>query len=429
MERKFYGWRITAAAFTTFGIEIAFFFYATPFFYDYYREAIAGSTRSDIILGFPLGALLTLWVGPVLVHRFSPRWMILIGTGLICLCYVAFGAVAHSLPVYYAIWFFFVAGYIFSGPIPHQVIISQWFRKKRGTAMGIAYVGVGVFGALVVPYVAKPLTEGLGFPNVLLAMGPMVLITWPIVLGVMRDRPADVGQFPDGDERNVAITKIEPAPFADMLRRPAFWLLALGSFASIGAIGAIFANMKFVLEDQGFIDQAARDAAHAEMSKIILFSSIAGRIIMGWLADRLPKKWVMTVTYFVVALSIPLLLKVTPASFGNLYVFSVVFGFAMGADYMLIPLMAAELFGVNSLARAMSIILPTDTIGQTWFPYFVALIAETRGTQADPDYVTALLAVFAVAMVGAVAIGLLPRRGREDEALDTTEVSEPSKQL
>ena len=48
----------------------------------------------------------------------------------------------------------------------------------------------------------------------------------------------------------------------------------------------------------------------------------------------------------------------------------------MGADYMLIPLMAAEQFGVNSLARAMAIILPVNTIGQTWFPYFVAMLRE-----------------------------------------------------
>jgi len=80
--------------------------------------------------------------------------------------------------------------------------------------------------------------------------------------------------------------------------------------------------------------------------------------------------------------------------------------------------MAAEHFGVNSLARAMSIILPTDTIGQTWFPFLVAVIAEGKGTEANPDYVTALLVVFGVAVIGAIAIGLLPARGKEDEVLE-----------
>jgi hypothetical protein len=84
----------------------------------------------------------------------------------------------------------------------------------------------------------------------------------------------------------------------------------------------------------------------------------------------------------------------------------------MGADYMLIPLMAAEQFGVNSLARAMAIILPTDTIGQTWFPYGVSLLRQHFG-----DYGAALGAVFAMALVGATAIALLPRHGRQDETL------------
>ena len=58
----------------------------------------------------------------------------------------------------------------------------------------------------------------------------------------------------------------------------------------------------------------------------------------------------------------------------------------MGADYMLIPLMAAEQFGVNTLARAMAIILPTDTIGQTWFPYFVSLLRRAfRRLRARAD--------------------------------------------
>ena len=74
--------------------------------------------------------------------------MILIGTGLIAICYVLFGAIAHSLWIYYAIWFFFVAGYIFSGPIPHQIIISNWYKEQRGFAMGITYVGVAIVGAM-----------------------------------------------------------------------------------------------------------------------------------------------------------------------------------------------------------------------------------------------------------------------------------------
>jgi MFS family permease len=140
-------------------------------------------------------------------------------------------------------------------------------------------------------------------------------------------------------------------------------------------------------------------------------SSTAGRLIMGYLADKFPKKYVMVVTYMMVACTIPLLFLVTPETPGNVYLFAVLFGFGMGADYMLIPLMAAEQFGVNSLARTMAIILPADTIGQTWFPYVVSHIREATGT-----YQVSLNIVFALAFIGAVAILLLPKYGNKDEA-------------
>ena len=111
----------------------------------------------------------------------------------------------------------------------------------------------------------------------------------------------------------------------------------------------------------------------------------------------------MTATYFIVAATILLLLSVSPARTYSLYLFAVVFGFSMGADYMLIPLMAAEQFGVNSLPRAMAIILPVNTIGQTWLPFFVSYLREKSGSYYMP-----MEMIFGIAMLGAVAILLLP---------------------
>jgi MFS family permease len=141
---------------------------------------------------------------------------------------------------------------------------------------------------------------------------------------------------------------------------------------------------------------------------MILISSIAGRLSIGYFSDRFVKKYVMTATYFIVAATIPLLLMVKPPE--TPAAFAIMFGFAMGADYMLIPLMAAEQFGVNSLPRAMAVILPVNTIGQTWFPYFVSLLRERFGSYAAP-----MGTVFALAMLGALAIALLPRSAKESE--------------
>jgi MFS family permease len=139
---------------------------------------------------------------------------------------------------------------------------------------------------------------------------------------------------------------------------------------------------------------------------------------VGWVADKISKKLVMAVTYALVAATIPLLLLVRPEQSHLMYVFAVLFGFGMGADYMLIPLMAAEQFGVNTLGRAMAIILPTDTIGQTWFPYAVARFQASTGS-----YGTALTMVFILAAIGALAIVFLPKARKEDETLHLQDAS------
>lgn len=410
MPKRFYGWFIVAAAVCTFGLSTGLPYYNMPFFYDYYAKEY-NWTKPDITLGFPLAALFTLWVGPVLVHRFPPKTLLLIGSSMTALAFAGFSRMGSDLNIYYALWFVYTIGYIFSGPIPHQVLISQWFKKNRSLAMGITYVGVGFVGSAGA-YLVKYITAASDFRTCLLALGGIVLLVWPITILVLKNKPSDIGQNADGAPMPAADSKVEPLPFSFLTKQTAFWLLVIGSACSIGSIGSVNQHMKFVFEDQGFTDQASRDAAWAAASAAILWSSIAGRLLIGWLADRYPKKYVMTATYFLVAATIPLLLTVKPGDMTSLYLFAILFGFGMGADYMLIPLMAADVFGVNTLARAMAIILPTDTIGQTWFPWVIAKLRQSLGS-----YDQAMMAVFAMAFIGALAIALLPKHTGKDEPL------------
>ena len=403
--RKFFGWWVTIASFFTFGLAVGVPYYNIGFFYDYFQREF-GWTRSEITLGFPLAALITLWVGPLVIHRFSPRKLILIGTALTAVALLGFGKMGNVLAVYYAFWVLYTIGYIFSGPIPHQLIVSQWFRRNRGKAMGLLYVGVGLMGSLG-SFLVKPLTENFGFHTTLMILAGLVLLSWPVVLFVVKDKPSDIGQFPDGDSGPPAEAAIQSRTFRELLSSYPFWLLLIGSFCSIGSIGAINFHMKFVFLDEGYQKGAGVDSAWRLASILILWSSIGGRLLIGGLADRFSKKVVMTVTYFLVAGTIPLLLLVRPDNEMFLYAFAVMFGFGMGADYMLIPLMAADQFGVNSLARAMAVILPVNTIGQTWFPYFVSVLREHFGS-----YSWAMGSVLAVALTGALSIALLPRQSK-----------------
>jgi predicted MFS family arabinose efflux permease len=267
-QRKFFGWWITAAAFVTSGLAVGVPYYNIAFFYDYFQRAF-GWSRAEITLGFPLAALLTLWAGPLVIHRFSARKLILAGSALTAMALAAFGRMSSVLWIYYALWVVYTAGYIFSGPIPHQLIVSHWFRRNRGKAMGIVYVGNGLMGS-VGSLLVKPLTERFGFQAALTILGAMVLLCWPIAILVLRDKPSDLGQYPDGDKAPPAEAALESHSFAELLGSYPFWLLLIGSFCSIGAVGAINFHMKFVFLDQGFEKGPVADSAWRTASVLLL---------------------------------------------------------------------------------------------------------------------------------------------------------------
>jgi MFS family permease len=404
---RFYGWTIAIIAFFTFGLAVGIPYYAGPFFLDYYEKAF-GWKRSEITSGFPWGVTATLWAGPMLVHRFSPRKMLMVGAGFTCLSFIAFANMTGAIWMYYGAWVLYLIGYIFSGPIVHQVIVSNWFKRNRGKAMSIVYLGVGVFGAISVKWIAGPLTRNFGYQTALLVIGGLCLLIWPLALFLLKDKPGDIGQYQDGEPQQSDNLSEPPRTIRFLLNQPTFWLLAIGSLCSIGSIGSINQHMKFVFKENGFAEQAVLDNFYANAAMCISFSSIAGRIIMGYLADRYNKKYVMMATYFLVAGTIPLINLVTPSQPEYMYLFAILFGFGMGADYMLIPLMAAEQFGVTTLARAMGVILPADTLGQAWAPFVIGWLRDSYG-----NYAFALQAIFVLSLVGAIAISLLPKSKRE----------------
>lgn len=410
--KKFSGPWMIAACFFTFGISTGLPYYNIAFFFDYFRDGHSW-TQELVTTGAPIAVLLSIWVGPVIVPRVSPRLLIIIGTGLTFGAFQWFGRLSGNPYEYYAAWCVYMFGYFLSGPIPHQIIISNWYKEKRGSAMGIAYVGVAIIGwagTKIGPWIASQME----YTDALKTMSYILLLAWPIAFFVLKDKPEDVGQYADGKEPGTATVTAQDAPsaavdkearsFAFLTSKSSFWLLLAGSAASIGSIACVNFLMKFVFEEQGFTDQAARDEVWSAAQGAILLSSIGGRLLAGYLADKFPRKWVMLATYAIVAASIPVLFLVTPGNESLVYVFAIVFGFAMGADYMLIPLMAADQFGLATLPRAMAAILPSDTITQFWFPRMVAELRTLWG-----GYGSALWAVFGMAAVGAAAIALLPR--------------------
>ena len=138
------------------------------------------------------------------------------------------------------------------------------------------------------------------------------------------------------------------------------------------------------------------------MSLVLTFS-IIGRLLMGWLADRIAKKYVMLLIYLLVAAAIPFLF------FGGsrqaVYIFAVIFGIGLGGDYMIIPLMTAEIFGVQVLGRLMGVILTADGVAEALSPWLLGRIRDASGS-----YSQGFVMLIGMALLGAAAVAALPKQ-------------------
>ena len=192
----------------------------------------------------------------------------------------------------------------------------------------------------------------------------------------------------------------ELVPMGGVFRTPAFYLLALGSMCSIGAVGGTNQHLKLYLS----LDMNYTQAAAATVASTVLAASIAGRLLMGWLADKIPRKHVMILIYLLIAAAIPLLFFAQSST--AMYAFAIIFGLGLGGEYMIIPLMAAELFGVRVLGRLLGVILTADGVAEATSPMLIGYLRDTTGS-----YQLGFMLLIGIALAGTVAIAMLPRRG------------------
>jgi sugar phosphate permease len=410
-HKPFYGWFIVATAFLFMMLIVGFATYGLPLFYPLWVKEF-GWRRDQIIFGNTLSKII---VGPVLgfvagwaMEKYGPKHVMFLGALGAAGAMLGF-SVMNSITGLYGFFFFNALGYLCAGPLPNQVLLSHWFTKLRGRVMGIAYVGIGV-GGMLVPWIVRYFNQEFGWRGSLKALSVLFVVVMLVCLLIVKRRPADLGLFPDGAEQPADDANQNSAPIklSAIIKTPAFWLLAVGSVMSISAIGGVMQNLALYISDIMPKEQA--DLTRTKISSITLGASITGRIVMGLLADRYPKKYVMLVTYLIVGLSIPLLIfaKDQPAL---LYVFALTFGFGLGADYMLIPLMAAECFGLSALSRVLGVIIMSDAVGEATLPTLVASIREATGSYA-PGF--AMITV--LALLGAVAILSIKYRDGKPES-------------
>ncbi len=379
-----------ATAFLALFSIVGFALYGLPRFYPFFVEDL-GWTRQQVTSGNAYSKIgIALAFGVIagrLVDAVGPRRLMIVGILIAGAALLGLSEVT-GLSFFYFCYCLNALGYVCGGPLPNQVLLSRWFDAARGKAMGVAYLGIGLGGALV-PLLANTLTAAYGWRGALKVLGVlMILIALPAALFVREPGPSAAAK-----------AAASAASLRDVLRRPAFAFLALGSMASIGAVGGTIQNLALYLKLDRKLSQGEVDT----VLSTILAGSIVGRLLMGWLADRWSKKRVMLLVYSIVAISIPMIARAPDTK--SLLAASILFGIGLGGDYMIIPLMAAELFGLALMGRVMGIVLTADGVAEALVPMAVAATRDSTGS-----YATGFLMLVGLAALGAVAVGFIPGR-------------------
>ena len=385
-------YQAAATAFVVLFCIVGVALWGLPFYYDFMVQQF-GWTRAQVTSG---NALSKLVVGPVfgflagwVVDRFGPRRVMMIGILMAGVALVGLGW-ASSLGMFYFFYLFNALGYVCGGPLPNQVLLTRWFDRSRGKAMGFAYLGIGIGGAAV-PWISHALVQHFGWQTALRILGLLiVVVSLPMAIVVKEPPRAKTGAG--------LVKSASPKPaFQDA----SFYLLTLGSMCSIAAVSGTQQNLKLFLSLDRHFTQ--RDAAG--VLSLVLGFSIAGRLIMGWLADRFSKKYVMLLTYLLVAAGIPLLFLGTTRPV--LYISAAVFGIGLGGDYMIIPLMTAEIFGVEILGRLLGVILTVGGVADAAAPWLIGRLRDATGSYFD-----SCIVLVGMALLGGLAVLGLPARRR-----------------
>jgi len=258
--------------------------------------------------------------------------------------------------------------------------------KARGKAMGFAYLGIGVGGATV-PWISRFLVDRFGWQVALKALGVLIVIIALPFAALVKDAPAS----------GVATKSRAFSDLKRAFKSFPFVLLLLGSMCSVGAVSGTQQSLTLFLG----LDLHYTQREAATVLSLVLGFSIVGRLLMGWLADRFAKKYVMLLIYLLVVVAIPLIFMSARPMMRS--VAAALFGIALGGDYMIIPLMTAEIFGVEILGRLMGVLLTAGSVAEALAPWWVGHLRDTSGS-----YGLACVVLVGMALLGAVAVMFLP---------------------
>ncbi len=418
--KLYYGWKIVAALLVQLTFTSGLSFYNHAIYLNALAEQPAFDVQSAstaVSIFFLSGGITGLFVARW-VQNYDPRICITGGALLASLS-------LSSLPLVSALWQLFIvyscfgAGFAASALLPATTLITRWFRRRRAMALSIASTGLSLGGVVLTP-LSVLLVDRFGFSIAAPMMGLMfVLGVIPVAWIWLRPYPASMGLQIDGEPAQKAdedgasgahVEKpLEPGiSFAQAIRGKFFWSV------SLGYIFLMMAQVGGIAHQYGLARELLSDAQTAVAVAIVPVASIVGRLIGGWLVER------MSIQLFAIAMMI---LQASSLSMlaGGFNVVSLcaglfMFGASVGNLLMLQPLILAEAFGVRDYPRIFSVSNLMTSLGTSIGPALLGFVYSSSGNFYAAPYAVA-------AGAGAVGLALFLSGGKLEHASSVAEAN------
>jgi MFS family permease len=394
----FYGWIVVVTS------AVGLFLGAFPivaFSFGVFFRSYAGefhASRAAISLAFTIHNLLSGIFAVVvgrMADRVGARRVILPGLAVVAAMLISAEAIGSSV---WELYLFYAAlGVVGSATttVPYALVVSRWFDRRRGLALGGMMVGLGL-GAIVMPVVAQRLIAAVGWRNAFAIVGcATAMIPVPIIGMFLKDAPAQMGLLPDGASSTTVSSQAggrEDGLTWDQSKRSAtFWLLIALVVLLAASVHACVIHLPALFGDRG-----ATPATAALASSVAGLALLAGRIGCGYFLDRYFGGYVAVAICGGAALGIGLLW--TGAGEGVALAGAFLVGLGMGAEVDIIAFLMSRYFGLRSLGATMGFAFGTFVIAGGLGPLVMGFAFDRTGSYRVP------LAGFCVAAMVAAAL-------------------------
>ncbi|HLF78688.1 MAG TPA: MFS transporter [Dehalococcoidia bacterium] len=379
-----------------------------------------GWTRAEVSLGFSASVLTGGLSAPLIGHWIDSRGArssIVLGALLASGSYLLLAS-TQTLWQFYLFYGIHAVCRQMMFFLPFQALMSQWFVSKRGVALSILGSGFSLGGFAVLPIVAMAI-GGLGWRGAYVFSGITIAAFFiPAGLLVLRNRPSDVGEQPDGEAPEQVTSGAparEPASASGMTlkeaaRTPLFWICAFGFML------LFFGMMGWMVHQVPFYESKGMSRSTATL--IVSLSaacSIVARLAMGVIADRFERFELVVVILMalLMAAMATLLVSTSPPAIALFLLFWVI---GASAGPMVESLVLIKAFGIRHFATILGAMLVVETSGQIISPSLAGAIYDSTGSY-DGALVMFMSAFGLGLLLFLFASRLKTSRLREDESL------------